>query len=42
MDPASGDARQGAAPQIKTVGVVGISDVQQALDGLFAQQIHGR
>jgi hypothetical protein len=42
MDAAAGHPRQGAAPQVEAVGVVGVGDVQQALDGLLTQQIHGR
>ena len=42
MDAAAGHPRQGAAPQIEAVGVVGVGDVQQTLDRLLAKQIHRR
>ena len=42
VDAAAGHARQGAAAQVESVGVVGVGDVQQALDRFFAQKIHGR
>src|SRR6185369_606220 len=40
MYAASGDPGQGAAPQIETVGIVGVGDMQQTLDRLLAQQIY--
>jgi hypothetical protein len=42
MDPAAGHPCQGAAAQIEAIGVVGVGDVQQPLNGLLTQQIHGR
>ncbi len=41
VDAAAGHPRQGAPPQVEAVGVVGVGDVQQALDRLLAQQVDG-
>ena len=42
MDASAGHPGQGAASQIKSIGIVGIGDVKQALDRFLAQQVHGR
>ena len=42
MDAAAGHPRQGPSPQVEAVRVGGVGDVQQSLNGLFAQQIHRR
>ena len=41
VDAAAGHARQRAASQVEAVGVVGVGDVQQALDRFLAQQVDG-
>ncbi len=42
VDAAAGHPRQRPAPQIEAVGVVRVRDVQQPLNGFFAQQVHRR
>ena len=42
MNSTAADPGERTAPQIKTVRVVGIRNMEQALYGLFTQEINGR
>jgi len=42
MYASTGNSCQGAAPQVKAIGIVGIGDVQQPLYRLLTQEVHRR
>jgi len=41
VDAPAGDPGQGSAPQVEPVRVVGVAQVEEALDGFLPEQVHG-